>query len=378
MNRVELIKVIENLEIDYEEFWILSTSALVLRGLFDSARDLDIAVTQKGLEQLKTKYDLKQKTNGWYIVNDKVECVLDEKATYKFEKIGKYNLESLPKYFRYLEKSSREKDNIKYEIVKKQLEYNDTSDRKTVEVCSDYGACGVLKKAQNDNDNIRIAFPLCLSIGNLSDIEKFDRQFLNELGSRYFGINFKEDIELIYNEIKKGSKIRIWTSHKSNDDYLLFLYLCDVLKDKLDNIYVVYSDEYNEYCWSLNCMDYLEVRQLFVKEYELSKTEINEYAKKWQQIRQVNSELRIIENRQIKNLSFNYYDEEILLRLKQKGECTIASLIGELMGDLVINDMNDLEYLYLINHLIKKNMIEITEKGDKHSLDKIKTKRFSS
>ena len=212
----------------------------------------------------------------------------------------------------------------------------------------------------------------------MSDIEKFDRQFLNELGSRYFGINFKEDIELIHNEIKKGSKIRIWTSHKSNDDYLLFLYLCDVLKDKLDNIYVVYSDEYNEYCWSLNCMDYLEVRQLFVKEYELSKTEINEYAKKWQQIRQVNSELRIIENRQIKNLSFNYYDEKILLRLKQKGECTIASLIGELMGNLVINDMNDLEYLYLIDHLIKKTMIEITEKGDKHLLDKIKTKRFSS
>ena len=121
MNKQELINLIETLGIDYEEFWILSTSALVIRDMFETAGDLDIAVTNKGLEQLKQKYELKQKENGWYQVNDKVECVLDTKEDWKIEKYGKYNLESLEKYFEYLKISTKEKDKIKYEIVKERL-----------------------------------------------------------------------------------------------------------------------------------------------------------------------------------------------------------------------------------------------------------------
>ena len=36
-------------------FIVLSSGALVLRGIYDSAGDLDIVVTEKGLEQLKEK-----------------------------------------------------------------------------------------------------------------------------------------------------------------------------------------------------------------------------------------------------------------------------------------------------------------------------------
>ncbi len=122
MQKAELLELIKSLEIDKEEFWILSTSALVLRDLFADAGDLDIAITPKGLEQLKTKYNLKQKPNCWYIVNDKVECVLDEKEDWKIEKVGDYYVESLAKYFEYLKTSNREKDVIKYEIVKRKLE----------------------------------------------------------------------------------------------------------------------------------------------------------------------------------------------------------------------------------------------------------------
>lgn len=121
MQKQELLEIIKSLKIDKNEFWILSTSALVLRGLFDSAGDLDLAVTEKGLEELKMNYDLKQKENGWYIVNDKVECVLDTKDDWKIEKYGDYYLESLTKYYEFLKNSTREKDKVKYEIVKKEL-----------------------------------------------------------------------------------------------------------------------------------------------------------------------------------------------------------------------------------------------------------------
>lgn len=124
MNKEELLKLLNNLKIDKEEFWILSSSALVMRGLFSDAGDLDLAVTKKGLEQLKQNYNLIQKENGWYIVNDKVECVLDTKEDYKIEKYFEYNLESLQKYLDYLKTSEREKDKIKYKIVKQEIEKN--------------------------------------------------------------------------------------------------------------------------------------------------------------------------------------------------------------------------------------------------------------
>lgn len=125
MNKQELINVIESLGIDYDEFWILSTSALVIRGEYPDAGDLDIAVTRKGLEQLKQRFDIVQKSNGWYMVNDKVECVLDTKEDWKIEKYGKYNLESIKKYYQYLMASNREKDKVKLEIVEKYINDND-------------------------------------------------------------------------------------------------------------------------------------------------------------------------------------------------------------------------------------------------------------
>lgn len=122
MKKEELLELIDSLEIDKEEFWVLSSSGLVLRDLFEDAGDLDMAVTEKGLEQLKQKYNLKQKPNGWYIVSDNVECLVDAKEDWKIEKVGDYYVESLAKYFDYLKSSTREKDKIKYEIVRRKLE----------------------------------------------------------------------------------------------------------------------------------------------------------------------------------------------------------------------------------------------------------------
>lgn len=50
MNKEELLKLINSLKIDKEEFWILSSGSLVLREIYEIAHDLDIAVTFKGLE----------------------------------------------------------------------------------------------------------------------------------------------------------------------------------------------------------------------------------------------------------------------------------------------------------------------------------------
>ena len=61
MNKEELVKLIESLKLDKNEYWILSSGALVLRGIYPDAGDLDIAVTEKGLKELKGNYNLKKK-----------------------------------------------------------------------------------------------------------------------------------------------------------------------------------------------------------------------------------------------------------------------------------------------------------------------------
>ena len=106
MNKEELEELIESLKLDKNEYWILSSGALVLRGIYPDAGDLDIAVTEKGLRELKSNYNLKKKENGWYIVNDKIECVLDTKESCKIEKYENYNLQSIEKYYEFLKQST--------------------------------------------------------------------------------------------------------------------------------------------------------------------------------------------------------------------------------------------------------------------------------
>lgn len=124
MNKEELIKLIESLKLDKNEFWILSSGALVMRGIYPDAGDLDIAVTGKGLEELKNNYDLKQKENNWYIVNDKVECIVDTKEDWKIEEYEGYNLQSIEMYYEYLKNSSREKDKKRIPLIEEYMKKN--------------------------------------------------------------------------------------------------------------------------------------------------------------------------------------------------------------------------------------------------------------
>ena len=117
MNKEELEKLISTLKIEKVEYWILSSASLVLRGIYDSAADLDLAVTEKGLKQLKENYNLVQKENGWYIVNDKVECVLDTKEPYKIEKFGEYYLQDIYDYYNFIKNSNREKDKKRIPLI---------------------------------------------------------------------------------------------------------------------------------------------------------------------------------------------------------------------------------------------------------------------
>ena len=126
MDKLQLIELLDTLKIDKEEFWVLSSGSLVLRDIYEVAKDLDIAVTYKGLEQLKQNYNLKEKSNGWYVVNDKIECVCDgkiENLKYKPEKLEcGFFAQNIHEYLERLKSSSREKDIQRIPLVKDYIE----------------------------------------------------------------------------------------------------------------------------------------------------------------------------------------------------------------------------------------------------------------
>lgn len=122
MNKKELIELIRTLKLNKNEYWILSSGALVIRGILQDAGDLDIAITEKGLQELKVNYDLKEKGNNWYEINEKIECVLETREQWKIEKYGEYYLQSLDMYYKFLKNSEREKDKKRIPLIEKYLE----------------------------------------------------------------------------------------------------------------------------------------------------------------------------------------------------------------------------------------------------------------
>ncbi len=124
MSKQELLNLISELNISKEEFYVVSSGALVLRNILQDAGDLDIVVTELGLQKLKKHYNLVQKENGWYKVTENIECVCDKKETssYQPELVNGYYVQNINEYLKYLESSVREKDKKRIPLVKKYIE----------------------------------------------------------------------------------------------------------------------------------------------------------------------------------------------------------------------------------------------------------------
>lgn len=121
MNKEEVLELLETLELDKNEYSILSTSALVLRDIYEDAEDIDIAVSENGFKMLKNNYDLISKGDGWYIVTNNIECVIDDDFKSRAERCEDYYLEDLEVYCDYLQKSNEEKDIEKLRIIENYL-----------------------------------------------------------------------------------------------------------------------------------------------------------------------------------------------------------------------------------------------------------------
>lgn len=87
MNKEKLLELLNTLKIVRKEFWVLSSGALVLRGILKDAGDLDIGVTDEGLSMLQRNYPVKiVEGNHWRIIDSRVEGFCDgSKSNLKYQ-----------------------------------------------------------------------------------------------------------------------------------------------------------------------------------------------------------------------------------------------------------------------------------------------------
>ena len=98
-----------------------------------------------------------------------------------------------------------------------------------------------------------------------------------------------------------------------------------------------------------------------MKEYE-----IEDFVKDWNKVISDNKELRYMINGIVKSVNIDYFDNSIITRLKELGECSIYKLVGNLMVNPIIEKTYLSEWIYmcLIDRLEKNNMILVNENDE--------------
>ena len=126
MNKEKIINEINKLKFDKNEFWVLGSSSLVLRGIIDQANDIDLAITKKLYDKLTKNNSLTYLGNNheskWYRIKDNIECCIEKIDKEKVEFAEPFNLINLEFYYNnFIKNSTREKDIQKKKILEKIL-----------------------------------------------------------------------------------------------------------------------------------------------------------------------------------------------------------------------------------------------------------------
>ena len=123
MYKEELFKLAASIDLPKEEFCIISGGALVAHGLREQTNDLDIDITQKGLEILKKKFNIKliNEEKKQYKVTDEIECFLVDKLDSDITYIDNYPCQSLISIYNFKKGINREKDRADILAIEKFL-----------------------------------------------------------------------------------------------------------------------------------------------------------------------------------------------------------------------------------------------------------------
>lgn len=219
-------------------------------------------------------------------------------------------------------------------------------------------------------DNLKVHLPFSFDIGNLKEMEEFKR---NELNKFIPGGEIDFNFEKLFNKLKeyasKAKKIRVWSSLFDADEYSMLLFICHHFKDK--EISVVFASEGNIWSWVIPNNGEEEIKELEKKEHILKQYEKEDLDKEWNEIILSNKELRFMINGTVKSVDLDYFDKDIINRLKSIGKVSKIKLVANLMGNPIIPRCQYADFIqeYFIDSLINKGLIKSFFEDNKEMLE---------
>lgn len=221
-----------------------------------------------------------------------------------------------------------------------------------------YGASACYSFKKSKINNLVIEFDTIFSVANLDNIDNYILTYPNELFDDY---NFSKEIETL-NNLTNTHKVRIWCSKKDADSYILLCYMCYYLKDKTNNISVIYSEDYNENYNTPAIIREEEFIDALKHEYKLTIDDINELANSFINIKDIPTDIRIMKDNKISLENYDYYNDIILNIIKDK-ELKISNVVGQLLT--YYDHLVDIIYCYLIQRMIESGIIKVVEDSDR-------------
>ena len=125
MNKASIEEKLRELNIMEGEYYVVGSSAMVIRGIREVAGDLDLCMTEKALNELKTRYDVKKTDKGYdnlYKINDEIEFFVDPKEKFNVEYAHGWPLEDIHVLLDFKLKRNAEKDQADIINIRKYLE----------------------------------------------------------------------------------------------------------------------------------------------------------------------------------------------------------------------------------------------------------------
>ena len=125
MNKEYIEKLLKELNIMDGEYYVVGSSAMVIRGIREVAGDLDLCMTEKALEELKTRYNVEKTDKGYdnlYKINDEIEFFVDPKEKFNVEYAHGWPLEDIRVLLDFKLNRNAEKDQQDIINIRKYLE----------------------------------------------------------------------------------------------------------------------------------------------------------------------------------------------------------------------------------------------------------------
>ena len=123
MNKKELLKKVDSLNLDKDKYCIIASGALLMYGLVDSCSDVDLRVTESLFNELQSKYNMNQSDRYDYVFELEefdINCKNFSSNDIRF--VEGYPVESLERQLKWMLENKRDKDKEKIIIIQKYLD----------------------------------------------------------------------------------------------------------------------------------------------------------------------------------------------------------------------------------------------------------------